>query len=179
MPSECAPRDSPRLDIPVADLNPRELEQELVPEWRAKYLDYKVRLPLHYFPVYRSKSLTMYYVDWQEESEGGYSRPPPGPSKSSHPILPPAGSSLPWRSSSFADALQHRQTPRCNRFERSVYTKPNSRQPAVGPTVHAESKDRATTATNSRVTILGERGELWQYYRDATAAWARVRCRIL
>lgn len=29
-------------DIPVADSIHRELEQELVPEWRAKYLDYKV-----------------------------------------------------------------------------------------------------------------------------------------
>jgi SPX domain. len=34
-------------DIPVADSIRRELEQELVPEWRAKYLDYKVRRCQH------------------------------------------------------------------------------------------------------------------------------------
>jgi len=45
----------------------RELEQELVPEWRAKYLDYKVRLLPEPVP---ETSLTTHDIGRQEEVEG-------------------------------------------------------------------------------------------------------------
>ena len=45
----------------------RELEQDLVPEWRAKYLDYKVWL----YGVRRLESLlTHHAIERQEEDQG-------------------------------------------------------------------------------------------------------------
>ena len=46
----------------------RELEQDLVPEWRAKYFDYKVRLSKQ---SGLGIELTMDWpTDWQEEGQG-------------------------------------------------------------------------------------------------------------
>ena len=47
----------------------RELDQDLVPEWRAKYLNYKVRLSLK---LVLHTANNMSNSDWQEEGQSDF-----------------------------------------------------------------------------------------------------------
>lgn len=52
----------------------RELEADLVPEWRAKYLDYKVRITTNVHATTEECQLT-YCIGRKEEAESCRSRP--------------------------------------------------------------------------------------------------------
>lgn len=146
----------------------RELEQDLVPEWRAKYLDYKVRLN-SVLPGLESV-LTAYTIGRQEEGQGDYSCPSFGSSESSNSVFSSSYSFLPRRD---IDAIQHRQAARCGRVYRFHGPQADRRPFVVEYSFHAE--DRATAASNTRITILGNCRELWQYSCDSnTATWPRV-----
>lgn len=82
-----------KCDIPVADAIRRELEQELVPEWRAKYLDYKVSPKVFFCCItMQDVALISLHLDREEESQSHHARPTEVPSQSPDPILSPAHS---------------------------------------------------------------------------------------
>lgn len=73
----------------------------MVPEWRAKYLDYKVS-KLDFSMSHRTDDE---YLDWQEEGEGHRSCPPKDTPKSAYAVFSTARSYLSWRVPLAIDAI--------------------------------------------------------------------------
>lgn len=161
--------------IPVADSINRELEQELVPEWRAKYLDYKVS-KLDFTMSYRTNKA---YIDWQEEGEGHCSRPTEDTPQSARAIFSTARSYPPWRVAVAIDAILLGST---NSQRRSGWTSDTRtiRCPRdTHVTLQSKAPRRATAAAEPDIAICGYHGKLWQYHCDTTVAWTGVRCGVL
>lgn len=146
----------------------------MVPEWRAKYLDYKVRL--RSVPLALESSLTA-PIGWQEEGQGDYSCPSSSSSEPSYPIISSTSYFLSRRETSVPDALQHRQAAPCGRASRYDAPTAGWRQFLIEYSFRTSPKDRATAASNTRIAIFGNSWELWQHPCDTdTATRSRVGC---